>query len=67
MSAPDPLSAALRAIRAARDAVLAAVDHHGRIYCLDDADLMLQDAAAQVEAELDRMLPEHPIHQKEAV
>lgn len=58
------LEAARNAIMEARKAVLEAVKEHDWLFGLDDADSLLQDAAAQVSGEIAKRsagIPSEPV------
>ena len=58
------LTAARNAILEARQAVLDAVADHDWLFGLEDADNLLQDAAAQISGEIAKRLPERPIYER---
>lgn len=58
------LTKAREAILEARKAVLEAVEEYDWLFGLDDADKLLQDAAAQISGEISKRLPERPIYEK---
>jgi hypothetical protein len=58
------LRKAREAILEARKAVMEAVTEHDWLFGLDDADKLLQDAAAQISGEISKRIPERPIHEK---
>jgi hypothetical protein len=58
------LRKAREAILEARKAVQMAADEHDWLYGLEDADNLLQDAAAQISGEISKTIPERPIHER---
>jgi hypothetical protein len=58
------LSKAREAIYKARGLVYAAIEEHGELFGLEDANNLLIDAAAQISGEIAKQLPERPIYEK---